>query len=119
MYTVPGVLPQAITSAAVRLGAHAKYRSAGTVEFLVDDDTGKFYFLEVLSAASMTCARFYCAPAGIHVAICGDRFHIYLSASFYACRTCSKPSVPRRKKFCECCGPLLRPRNAGNGRMPS
>jgi len=31
----------------VRLGVHAKYRSAGTVEFLVDDDTGKFYFLEV------------------------------------------------------------------------
>ena len=31
----------------MRLGAHAKYRSAGTVEFLVDDDTGKFYFLEV------------------------------------------------------------------------
>ena len=42
------VAVQAITSAAVRLGAHAKYRSAGTVEFLVDDDTGKFYFLEVL-----------------------------------------------------------------------
>lgn len=39
--------PQAITSAAVRLGSHAKYRSAGTVEFLVDDDTSKFYFLEV------------------------------------------------------------------------
>ena len=35
-------LVQAITSAAVRLCQHAKYRSAGTVEFLVDDDTGKF-----------------------------------------------------------------------------
>lgn len=31
----------------VRLGEHANYRSAGTVEFLVDDDTAKFYFLEV------------------------------------------------------------------------
>lgn len=31
----------------MRLGSHAKYRSAGTVEFLVDDDTSKFYFLEV------------------------------------------------------------------------
>ena len=43
---------QAITGAAVRLGAHAKYRSAGTVEFLVDDDTGKFYFLEVLLSSN-------------------------------------------------------------------
>ena len=42
---------EAITSAAVRLGQHAKYRSAGTVEFLVDDDTGKFYFLEARSNA--------------------------------------------------------------------
>ena len=33
----------------VRLGEHTKYRSAGTVEFLVDDDTGEFYFLEVHS----------------------------------------------------------------------
>ena len=31
----------------MRLGEHAKYRSAGTIEFLVDNDTGKFYFLEV------------------------------------------------------------------------
>lgn len=31
----------------MRLGSHAKYRSAGTIEFLVDDDTSKFYFLEV------------------------------------------------------------------------
>lgn len=38
---------EGITSAAVRLGQYAKYRSAGTIEFLVDNDTGKFYFLEV------------------------------------------------------------------------
>eukprot|EP00759_Apiculatamorpha_spiralis_P000889 PhF_6_TR10368/c0_g1_i1/m.16110/K01941/E6.3.4.6; urea carboxylase len=32
---------------AVALGKSAKYRSAGTVEFVVDDTTGDFYFLEV------------------------------------------------------------------------
>ena len=33
--------------AAVRLAEHVKYASAGTVEFLVDDETGDFYFLEM------------------------------------------------------------------------
>ncbi len=33
--------------AALRLAAELGYRSAGTVEFLVDDDTGEFFFLEV------------------------------------------------------------------------
>jgi urea carboxylase len=32
---------------AVALGKAVKYRSAGTVEFVVDDDDGAFYFLEV------------------------------------------------------------------------
>jgi urea carboxylase len=36
-----------LTSAACRLGAASKYRSAGTVEFLFDEATRKFYFLEV------------------------------------------------------------------------
>lgn len=36
-----------LAAAAVRLGAAAAYRSAGTVEFLVDEDTKQFYFLEV------------------------------------------------------------------------
>jgi urea carboxylase len=36
-----------LAAAAVRLGAAACYRSAGTVEFLVDEDTKQFYFLEV------------------------------------------------------------------------
>lgn len=40
-------LREQLAAAAHRLGAAAKYRSAGTVEFLVDDDTAKFYFLEV------------------------------------------------------------------------
>ena len=34
-------------AAARRLGEAAKYRSAGTIEFLVDQDTARFYFLEV------------------------------------------------------------------------
>ena len=32
---------------AVRLGAAAGYQNAGTVEFVLDDDSGEFYFLEV------------------------------------------------------------------------
>jgi len=37
----------AMTEAAVQLGRSLDYRSAGTVEFLVDDVSGAFYFLEV------------------------------------------------------------------------
>ncbi len=33
--------------AALRLARALRYRSAGTVEFLVDDDSGEFFFLEV------------------------------------------------------------------------
>ena len=40
-------LREQLAAAAQRLGAAAKYRSAGTIEFLVDDETAKFYFLEV------------------------------------------------------------------------
>ncbi len=40
-------LRSSLTSAAVALGRASAYRSAGTVEFLVDEATGKFYFLEV------------------------------------------------------------------------
>ncbi len=38
---------QAICDAAVRIGRHVRYDNAGTVEFLVDVDTGAFYFIEV------------------------------------------------------------------------
>ncbi|TFK80957.1 urea carboxylase [Polyporus arcularius HHB13444] len=34
-------------TAAVRLAEHVQYESAGTVEFLVDDATGEFFFLEM------------------------------------------------------------------------
>jgi len=37
----------ALDDAAMRLGAAASYRSAGTVEFIVDPRDGSFYFLEV------------------------------------------------------------------------
>ncbi|HEX6148900.1 acetyl/propionyl/methylcrotonyl-CoA carboxylase subunit alpha, partial [Nocardioides sp.] len=37
----------AITSAAVDLARHVGYTNAGTVEFLLDDETGEFYFLEM------------------------------------------------------------------------
>ncbi|MGH6645972.1 urea carboxylase [Aquabacterium sp.] len=37
----------ALLKAAVRLGQAVNYRSAGTVEYVLDADTGAFYFLEV------------------------------------------------------------------------
>lgn len=36
-----------LTDCAKALASSINYKSAGTVEFLVDDDTGKFYFLEM------------------------------------------------------------------------
>jgi len=36
-----------LTDAAVKLGRAVQYRSAGTVEFVFDKDTNKFYFLEM------------------------------------------------------------------------
>ncbi|MCA9150168.1 MAG: pyruvate carboxylase, partial [Planctomycetales bacterium] len=38
---------QKICDAAIAIGRAANYVNAGTVEFLVDDDTGEFYFIEV------------------------------------------------------------------------
>ena len=36
-----------LSDAALRIGRAANYRCAGTVEFLMDADTGRFYFIEV------------------------------------------------------------------------
>jgi urea carboxylase len=44
---LPETSRQALIDAAVRLAAGAKYRSAGTVEFLYDADRDDFFFLEV------------------------------------------------------------------------
>jgi acetyl-CoA carboxylase biotin carboxylase subunit len=46
----PGIdagVRDAMTAAAVRLAREVGYRSAGTVEFLVDDETHEFFFIEM------------------------------------------------------------------------
>ena len=46
----PGISPEtraAMTTAAVELAQSVGYRSAGTVEFLVDDESGDFFFMEM------------------------------------------------------------------------
>ncbi|MGH9011227.1 MAG: acetyl-CoA carboxylase biotin carboxylase subunit [Acidimicrobiia bacterium] len=46
----PGISPairEAMTTAAVEMARAVGYRSAGTVEFLVDDDSGDFFFMEM------------------------------------------------------------------------
>lgn len=40
-------LRQKLCRDAINLASSARYRSAGTVEFLLDDSTGEFYFLEM------------------------------------------------------------------------
>ena len=40
-------LRKELQEAARALGSAIKYRSAGTVEYILDEDTGRFYFLEV------------------------------------------------------------------------
>ncbi|MFP6623701.1 MAG: biotin carboxylase N-terminal domain-containing protein [Myxococcota bacterium] len=44
---VDPALRERMGEAALHLGAALGYQSAGTVEFLVDDETGEFFFLEV------------------------------------------------------------------------
>jgi propionyl-CoA carboxylase alpha chain len=44
---VDAALREAMGEAALRLARALGYQSAGTVEFLVDDDSGEFFFLEV------------------------------------------------------------------------
>jgi urea carboxylase len=44
---LPAATRVAMLDAAVRLGRHVAYESAGTVEFIYDDDADAFYFLEV------------------------------------------------------------------------
>jgi pyruvate carboxylase len=44
---LPDRLRQAICEGALTIGRYVRYENAGTVEFLLDLDTGKFYFIEV------------------------------------------------------------------------
>ncbi len=44
---MPDAARGALIDAALRLGRAVKYQSAGTVEFIYDNDTGDWYFLEV------------------------------------------------------------------------
>ena len=44
--SLPPSLRQAIQSAAVRMARHVRYNGLGTFEFLVDDVTGEFVFIE-------------------------------------------------------------------------
>jgi acetyl-CoA carboxylase biotin carboxylase subunit len=46
---MPDALRRKLHEAAVRITSHAKYRNAGTVEFLYDVDRQDFYFIEVNS----------------------------------------------------------------------
>lgn len=45
--TITPAIRKAVTEASVALAAHVGYENAGTVEFLLDDDTGEVYFLEM------------------------------------------------------------------------
>jgi len=44
---LPAEVRARLLETAVRLGQAVRYRSAGTVEFIYDQETGQFYFLEV------------------------------------------------------------------------
>ncbi len=44
---LPGKTREKLLESAVRLGEAVRYRSAGTVEFVYDEDAKEFYFLEV------------------------------------------------------------------------
>jgi len=44
---LPDATRQAMSEAALKLGRAVNYTHAGTVEFLLDADTGKFFFIEV------------------------------------------------------------------------
>ena len=46
-YNLDPALREAICDAALAIGRKVGYENAGTVEFLVDDETGTFYFIEV------------------------------------------------------------------------
>lgn len=46
-FLLPGPIRQSLCDSAVSLARSVKYRGAGTVEYLYDEDTREFYFIEV------------------------------------------------------------------------
>jgi pyruvate carboxylase len=46
-YNLPQNVREAICKAALAIGERVRYENAGTVEFLVDDESGNFFFIEV------------------------------------------------------------------------
>ena len=71
-------------AAAQRLGKAARYRSAGTIEFLVDQDTAKFYFLEVNTRLQVRRSLKAMAAGGVPV-VSHNGF-----SSFHSIHPCSK-----------------------------
>jgi acetyl-CoA carboxylase, biotin carboxylase subunit len=45
--SIDKVTREALCASAVRLAKQARYRGAGTLEYLYDDDTGEFFFIEM------------------------------------------------------------------------
>ena len=45
--TIDAAMRQALCASAVRLAERASYRGAGTLEYLYDEDTGEFFFIEM------------------------------------------------------------------------
>ena len=56
-------LREQLTTAARKLGEAARYRSAGTVEFLMDESTSKFYFLEMNTRLQVALLQLLKAPS--------------------------------------------------------
>ena len=46
-YSISEALREEIRTAAVTIAAKIKYENAGTIEFILDQDSGRFYFLEM------------------------------------------------------------------------
>ena len=62
MLAAEEALRRRLMAAARGLGERAHYRSAGTVEFLVQQDTADFYFLEVNTRLQATFCLIYKLP---------------------------------------------------------
>jgi D-alanine-D-alanine ligase-like ATP-grasp enzyme len=79
-----------ICQAALAVGHSVNYQSAGTVEFLVDSDTDKFYFIEVNPRIQVehTCTE---QVTGVDLIRSADSRR----ARSHACRPADRPAVAR------------------------